>query len=109
MSLAVPSDSEPVEIILRPDIENRNFHTTTKAYTGPETLWPTAVKAFSDGFDFAPDPEHALRLQMDKSAFVWEPEWQYMVYRSQDAQRGQDPGDNLHDMIRIPKFYARVL
>ena len=34
------SDDRPVRIILRPDIEDRNFHETTKAFTGPEHRWP---------------------------------------------------------------------
>ncbi|MBW2437143.1 MAG: glycogen debranching enzyme N-terminal domain-containing protein, partial [Deltaproteobacteria bacterium] len=89
------ADSEPVEIILRPDIESRNFHTATKAYQGPEKQWPNAVHAFADGFDFTPDADHQLRIQMDKAAFVPEPEWLYMIHRPQDAGRGHDPDSDL--------------
>jgi predicted glycogen debranching enzyme len=89
------ADSEPVEIILRPDIESRNFHAATKAYQGPEDQWPRAVSAFSSGFDFRPDVDHQLRIQMDRAAFVPEPEWLYMVHRRQDARRGHDPDSDL--------------
>jgi predicted glycogen debranching enzyme len=89
------SDTVPVEIILRPDIESRNFHATTKAYQGPEDQWPHSVSAFSDGFDFAPDTDHRLRVRMDRAAFVSEPEWLYMIHRSQDAGRGHDPDSDL--------------
>jgi predicted glycogen debranching enzyme len=89
------ADSKPVTIILRPDIENRNFHASTKAYLGPENQWPDAVTAFSNGFHFAPDADHHLRVQIFDGAFVWEPEWLYMVNRPQDARRGHDPDSDL--------------
>jgi len=89
------ADSKPVTIILRPDIENRNFHTVTKAYQGPEYQWPDAVAAFPDGFHFAPDSDHHLRVQISDGAFVWEPEWLYMVKRPKDARRGHDPDSDL--------------
>jgi len=89
------ADTKPVTIILRPDIENRNFHASTKAYQGPEHQWPRAVTAFSNGFHFAPDAEHQLRVQISEGAFVWEPEWLYMVNRPEDARRGHDPNSDL--------------
>ena len=89
------ADSEPVEIILRPDIESRSFHAATKAYQGPENQWPKAIRAFDNGFDFRPDAGHQLRIQMDAAAFVSEPEWLYMVHRPQDACRGHDPHSDL--------------
>ncbi|MGD2099704.1 MAG: amylo-alpha-1,6-glucosidase [Desulfobacterales bacterium] len=89
------ADSEPIEIILRPDIESRSFHATTKAYQGPEDQWLQAVSAFSNGFDFTPDTEHQLRIQMDEAVFVTEPEWLYMVHRRHDARRGHDPNSDL--------------
>ncbi len=42
-------DGKPVQLILRPDIENRNFHETTKAYTGPENQWPQHVSCDQTG------------------------------------------------------------
>ena len=89
------ADSKPVQIILRPDIENRNFHATTKAYQGPEGQWPQAVTAFSDGFHFAPDSNYQLQVKISNGTFVWEPEWLYMVHRRQDARRGHDPDSDL--------------
>ena len=89
------ADAKPVTIILRPDIENRNFHASTKAYQGPEDQWPRAITALSNGFHFAPDAEHQLRVQISEGTFVLEPEWLYMVNRHQDAQRGHDPNSDL--------------
>jgi predicted glycogen debranching enzyme len=89
------ADSKPVAIILRPDIENRNFHAATKAYQGLEDQWPHTVTVFSNGFHFAPDADHHLRVQISGGSFTWEPEWRYMVHRPQDAQRGHDPDSDL--------------
>lgn len=88
-------DLEPVRLILRPDIENRNFHDTTKAYRGPENTWPNAVDSATDGFTFAPDQAHCLNLRIMDGTFVREPEWHYMVYRSKEAERGLDPDSDL--------------
>jgi starch synthase (maltosyl-transferring) len=89
------ADFKAVQIILRPDIENRNFHATTKAYQGPEHHFPRCVSAFSNGFDFTPDQAHHFRMEISDGSFVWEPEWHYMVYRSKDAGRGLDPDSDL--------------
>jgi predicted glycogen debranching enzyme len=89
------ADFKPIQLILRPDIENRIFHRVTKAYQGPEHHWPRCVSAFSSGFDFTPDKEHYFRMEISDGSFVWEPEWLYMVYRPKEAQRGQDPDSDL--------------
>jgi len=88
-------DSKPVQLILRPDIENRNFHETTKAYTGPEEQWPQNLVYEQQEFQFTPDSEHHLRMQISDGDFVRQPEWQYMVHREIDAERGLDPDSDL--------------
>jgi starch synthase (maltosyl-transferring) len=88
-------DNKPVQLILRPDIENRSFHETTKAYMGPEGQWPRNVIPTQQGFDFTPDPGHRLRVLLSEGRFVREPEWQYMVYRPREAERGLDPNSDL--------------
>ncbi|MBM4149518.1 MAG: glycogen debranching protein [Lentisphaerae bacterium] len=82
-------------IILRPDIEDRVNHSTTKAFTGPEKAWRHAVSTAPRGFKFAPDPNRALTLASDRGTFVLEPEWQYAVRREFEAQRGLDPLSDL--------------
>jgi predicted glycogen debranching enzyme len=89
------ADNKPVQLILRPDIENRSFHDTTKAYAGPQDQWPQSVRPYQQGFEFTPDSQHQLRMQVSSGGFVPEPEWQYMVHRDFDAQRGQDPDSDL--------------
>ncbi len=88
-------DAELIDIILRPDIENRSFHANTKAYKGLEQTWPSAVTAGEEGFTFRPDDQHILDMRQEKSAFVYEPEWHYMVHRSEDASRGFDAQGDL--------------
>jgi len=89
------ADNKPVQLILRPDIENRSFHETTKAFTGPEDHWPQSVRPYPQGFEFRPDSQHRLRVQVSSGGFIPEPEWQYMVHRAVDAERGQDPDSDL--------------
>jgi len=86
---------ETVRVIVRPDIENRNFHETTKAYTGPEIDWPPAVSPYDHGFTFQPDRDHLLDVRISEGTFVSEPEWIYMVHRAKEAERGLDPDSDL--------------
>lgn len=64
------------KLILRPDIEDRINHEVTRAYTGPEHVFPAAVKTDERGFDFAPGPRR-LSLRVDRGTFVSQPEWRY--------------------------------
>ena len=88
-------DSADIQLILRPDIEDRNFHYTTKAYTGPENAWPNAVSQEAGAFVFAPDPSRKLRLSVSSGRFIREPEWYYMVRRPLDGERGMDDSSDL--------------
>jgi glycogen debranching enzyme len=88
-------DRRPVQVILRPDIEDRNFHQTTKAYTGPENLWPAAIATHQDGFTFTPATDRRLQVHIDHGSYVHEPEWAYMVHRPREAQRGLDADSDL--------------
>ncbi len=95
----------PVRLILRPDIEDRNFHEATKAYLGPEKFWHESVTSHSDGFVFAPAPERRLRLQISSGTFAYEPEWHYMVNRPAEAERGFDP----HSDLFSPGYFSSYL
>ena len=89
------ADEKPVAVILRPDIEDRNFHDTTKAYTGPETLWKENISPAADGFAFHPHPDRHLHISMLNGQFASQPEWLYMVHRRLEYQRGLDPDSDL--------------
>jgi predicted glycogen debranching enzyme len=99
------ADNDPVRLILRPDVESRNFHETTKAYHGPEHTWKEAVKPDASSFTFAPDEEHKLKLRISEGSFVWEPEWHYMEHRPLEAERGLDPDSDLFS----PGYFSTFL
>jgi hypothetical protein len=88
-------DDKAVTFILRPDIEDRNFHHCTKAYTGPETQWPQAVRPDQKGFVFAPSGHYGLTLTADRGRYINESQWHYMVHRPLEAERGLDPDSDL--------------
>ena len=85
----------PVKIIVRPDIEDRNFHETTKAINGAENDWPTAVKSEEISFTFSPAENRKLEMKISKGRFVCEPEWNYMVHLPEEAERGLDAETDL--------------
>ena len=99
------TDEHPVRLILRPDIEDRNFHHTTKAFTGPENEWPHKIFETENGFRFSPAKNRVLNLSVTSGKFIREPEWQYMVYRPLEAQRGLDPDSDLFS----PGYFSVLL
>jgi len=99
------ADKQRIKLILRPDIEDRNFHETTKAYQGPEHLWPESVTAHHHGFTFSPAPERRLLIRISNGSFVWEPEWHYMVHHCLEAERGLDPDSDLFS----PGYFSTFL
>lgn len=84
-----------VGLVLRPDIEWRNFHCKTKAYAGPEQAWPKALANRPDGFDFAPEPGVKLALSMAGADWNPEAQWTYNVPHPEEAARGQDGSGDL--------------
>ncbi len=88
-------DPAVVQLIVRPDIENRNFHETTKAYLGPERLWPQSIEMQPKGFLFSPQSQHRLAMEISRGMFTSEPEWIYMVDHPLESDRGLDPSSDL--------------
>jgi predicted glycogen debranching enzyme len=88
-------DDKPVTLIIRPDIEDRSFHETVKAFKGPEQKWPQAISVVQQGFVFSLARGNFLNVSTSKGRFVAEPEWYYMVNRPLEAQRGLDPESDL--------------
>jgi len=91
----VLADAQPVTLILRPDVEDRSFHETTKAFTGPEEAFPRAISAKPGGFSFALQSGQTLSVRLVPGAFNQEPLWTYMVHRPLEAERGMDPDSDL--------------
>jgi|GEM_PF-60422 len=101
-------DDKQIEIIIRPDIEDRSFHDTVKAWTGPENLWRSSVQSSVNGFIFNPDPEkgRALEIRISSGRFVSEPEWNYMAHHPLEAERGLDPYSDLFSPGYFGAFLA---
>lgn len=71
-------DETPVKLILRPDLEDRVNHELTKAFTGPETRFPEAVRETGRGFEFTP-ADRTLEIRLENGVFRREPEWYYLI------------------------------
>ncbi|MBF0100480.1 MAG: glycogen debranching enzyme N-terminal domain-containing protein [Desulfobacterales bacterium] len=85
-------DQVPVQLILRPDVDNRSYHDLTKAYLGPEHHWPKVIHTMENGFRFAPGPKlHELHVTTSQGTFNLSHEWQYMLHLDHDAERGFEP------------------
>jgi starch synthase (maltosyl-transferring) len=82
--------TDEVSVILRPDIEWRSFHESTKAYTGPEKAWPAAIHSQQKGFTFSPASHETLAMEVTQGHFTHEPAWLYQVPHPDEAERGLD-------------------
>ncbi len=87
--------SETVTVIVRPDIEWRSFHSKTKAFLGPESAWPAAVRPAESGFLFEPVAGKRLGIEATAGAFHHEPSWTYMVAHPEEQERGLDGHSDL--------------
>jgi predicted glycogen debranching enzyme len=86
----------PVRVVLRPDIEWRSFHSTTKAFEGPETHFPKSVKTSEDSFVFSPyGDSFVLSMSGKDVSFNHEPQWVYNVPHAEEAERGQTPSGDV--------------
>ncbi len=93
---ALLADTKAVTVIIRPDIEDRSFHETVKAWTGPETAWRKAVRTRPSGFFFEPDENRRLCVTVSEGTFHFADEWHYMVHHPLEAGRGLDPDSDLY-------------
>ena len=90
------SDEEPVFLLISPDLEDRNFHCSTKASEGPQDTFPAAVAVSARGFTFSPAPDRIFRMTASFGTFRRSDEWMYMNYQEIEAERGLDPNCDLY-------------
>ncbi|VGO15002.1 Alpha-1,4-glucan:maltose-1-phosphate maltosyltransferase 2 [Pontiella desulfatans] len=88
-------DNEPVSLVLRTDIEDRNNHEVVKAMNGAEQHWPNAIRQTQDGFVFAPSADRQLNVSLAGGEYHSEPEWYYMIQHPVDRERGIDGESDL--------------
>jgi len=98
-------DGIPATLILRPDIEDRNFHETSKAYSGPEYQWPSGIMPREDGFGFAAGGRAPMQVDLPGGRFVHEPQWLYGVPHPFEADRGLEASGDLFS----PGFFTMNL
>jgi len=92
--LAPTHPAIPVRLILRLDLEDRNFHTETRHSGAADHhfnahLRPLRKTAEPAGFAFTPAPDRELRAYVDAGAYHPEPEWSHNLPHSVEATRGQ--------------------
>ena len=85
----------PITVILRPDIEARDFHTKTHADAACEARFSAALTPFPDGFTFRPQPGESYRMAVQPGAFQHDPAWSYGVPHPVEAERGLGPQTDL--------------
>ena len=85
----------PVTLVLRPDIEARDFHSPTRAYQGPENVFPAAVRPKPHGFSFSPAGFLPCEMAVAGAEFRDEPQWTYCVAHPVEARRGLEPDGDL--------------
>ncbi len=89
------------KLILRPDLEDRVNHTTTRACDGAEHLFRNSLKISDNGFDFQPSTRK-LQMYVSKGKFHFEPEWQYMADLPQERYYGMNDKTDLFS----PGYFA---
>ena len=82
------SRKEPVTLKIKPEIDCRTNHETTKAYQWAENAYRAALKETDEhGFVFLPEGGFGLRM-WSNSSFRKKAEWQYSQHFPEDADRG---------------------
>jgi glycogen debranching enzyme len=85
-----------VSLIVRIEIEDRNFHAETHHNGGAEHHFQQHTRALKNGrgFEFTPALDRQLRVFVNGGAYHAEPEWQHNIPHPVEATRGQvDHGD----------------
>lgn len=86
--------SPKAKLIIRPDLEDRINHTTTKAYDGAEHLFRNSVSAGERAFSFQPG-KRKLDMKVSSGEFHSAPEWNYMVDLPQERYYGMSDKTDL--------------
>jgi len=90
------NDHHQVRFLIRPDLEDRSFHQSTKASFGPERFWPNRIESGPRNFCFRPADDRILSVTVNKGHFNRSDEWKYMVWQENEAARGLDPYTDLY-------------
>jgi predicted glycogen debranching enzyme len=91
-------ECKSVSLVLRPDVEWRSFHESTKAYSGAEKAFsnPEAYKVYENGFEFSPYGEGSFSLKIDKGEYHHEGMWSYSIAHPEEVERMQEPMGDMY-------------
>lgn len=85
-------ESAEVCLVVRPDIEDRSFHSETKRTGGADHHFSTHVSNFNEkaGFAFKPAKDRHLRVFATGGTYHPQPEWSEGIPHPVEASRGQE-------------------
>ena len=98
------SEQKSVKVYLRTDLEDRDFHSDTKAGGGLEAHWASKVKNKKRELQFSPVDDRHLFITSSKGEFIREDEWSYNQFQKNESLRGLEshcdfsPGFFLYDL-----------
>ncbi|MBE6368940.1 MAG: glycogen debranching protein [Lentisphaerae bacterium] len=104
-NLRMLPDHTAVQLIVRPQIDDRDNHAVTKAYSGAENGFRNAVAAQRNGFVFAPAADRKLQVKMSDCSFFREDEWSYMNELPLENYYGLDHCTDLYS----PGYFSGTL
>ena len=86
-----PADGR-LQLTLRLDLEDRNFHQQTLRSDGADAHFHTHCQPLDsgDGFLFQPASDRRLRVNVDRGHFHPEPEWSQGIAHPTEQTRGQE-------------------
>jgi predicted glycogen debranching enzyme len=86
----LPADAD-VRLTVRPDIEDRNFHSETKRNGGADFHFSSNSHPLGkkNGFEFTPAPDRQLRVFADSGEYHPQPEWCENIPHPVEQSRGQ--------------------
>ncbi len=79
---------DPVTLLVRPDIDDRSFHSLTKAQPRREHDFPKRLHAAPTSFAFHLDSGNRLELKTNRGNFCTDSTWQYNHHLNLEAERG---------------------
>ena len=90
------ADQNRIRVQVHPDLEDRDFHGSTKASAGPEQYWPGRIVTAEKECLFHAAEDRILALHSSRGNFRRSDHWEYMVYQQEEASRGLDPYCDLY-------------
>ena len=89
-------DPNRIKLQIFPDLEDRDFHGSTKASAGPELYWPGKIVTAEKECLFHAAEDRILALHSSRGNFIRSDAWEYMIFQQEEASRGLDPYCDLY-------------